>query len=1456
MSTANIPSDSNRYVEFDEYVEFQLEKTRKSIKSNDLLTAVAVVAAFLLTSALAFVLLDHWIIPGGFSVTARWLWSVGLGGLCLGWLVWHIGVPAFRTVNRLFAARELEHADPALRSNLLNWVDLRDAGRTVDPAVMKTIEKQAATQLAKMDVGQAVDHRRLLLSAYALLAVVIVFCAYALVSPKKISTSLWRMLPFTQAGPVTRTEIREVLPGDATLLTRGRLELDVTLAGEIPEVVQFLYSTADGRIQDEAMVLRPEAAGSTRFQGVFAGETGSGVLQNFTYRIIAGDAESARYRVIVRQPPSATVQEVAYQFPEYMQLENETTVGGHLDGWEGAVATITATADKPCRSAVLQFLHDPQSPPTGEELPVEVTDGTQLRAVWTMAFRPDGTYPKHYRIQCRSEEGEADPSPVVYNIAVKPDRPPEIVLLHPERDLTAPANGVIPLLAQASDPDFELAYINLQVEQAGQSIFRQQLSEGRQSRLTLEYDFELSGLSLKVGDEIEFWIEAYDNRQPRRNRKNTPRIKVKIEEPASPEAAQEQLAEQRRERDEKLAEANREQNGAQPDAEPMPREDSEQTNADADPKERDPQPPRAPEDSSAESEQANAGNSPSGEEGEKSNGKGNTGESGTTGQSGDGTSDSKSGDSPSEAPLSPDGDQDDEVLQKLNERLNPKRKPPPETDSKPTDGSKSTEKSRPKPTDAGEAPMTDDGTSTDADGNSESPKPEPGSEKSKPTERGQKPAPGDSTNKPDASKDPESMPPEGTEPSEAADTSTQSKPRDNSSSKTKSQPTGKPDEKSTGDKPMPGDEAGDTQPDMPDGAAESSEEDPTTKSKSATKPAAKSDTGSKPSPQKPNDNGDMPPDAGEKPSGQDADGPMPTAPNGPKEKTAPKSEQPGDKPARDRTPQGKPPEKTKTEKSNSEKSDTGDNREDMPGGDGEAGTDSTDESESKTGDKPESGGKKPASKSTKPTGTDSPEQNTDGTTESSADGEPSTEGEPTKDMDNADDGKPSPSGDKSAAKQGGSKPKSKSNSKQESQPGNSPDKPAEGDDSASDSKPDGNTPEQPGDGAEGDSPNEKPAGTEKSKTKTGRGKPTDKPGNSTEPKKTKPDADSQPNALQKTDGDPDGAEEELKGPGRPEGQKAERPDVGEGGGSKQDKEGNRGKTPGPGEKTDEAGDEMTADEETGKPDPAGRSGAGSTKRPSEQADGKNEDGETSSEKTQGKKSGKQQPGQKPGEKSDSSEGEKSDDSGKSESEGDNPGEGSEGSSKGESGKPSSKPGKAGKNPGTGMPGEEASESSNPTEGGAAKNGFAGAGGGAEETPSDPEAANLDYNRQAAELVLQRLKDDLNNDSVDPKLLDELGWTPEQLQRFTERLAKQLEKPADELSPLDEARRRQFEEMLKSLDLKQGGAKRSGDNAPQREIDQTGARRAPVPQDYKAAYENFTRNLSKRKAAESKPAPKR
>jgi hypothetical protein len=129
-----------------------------------------------------------------------------------------------------------------------------------------------------------------------------------------------------------------------------------------------------------------------------------------------------------------------------------------------------------------------------------------------------------------------------------------------------------------------------------------------------------------------------------------------------------------------------------------------------------------------------------------------------------------------------------------------------------------------------------------------------------------------------------------------------------------------------------------------------------------------------------------------------------------------------------------------------------------------------------------------------------------------------------------------------------------------------------------------------------------------------------------------------------------------------------------------------------------------------------------------------------------------------------------------------------------------------------------------------------------------QEANPEFARQATELVLKRVQDSLERGDVDPQLLEDLGWTPEQMQRFVERMGRELNRPADTAdSPAAAARQLQFEEMLKSLQLDRQGRRREAGEQPSREVQQVDSRRAPVPSEYRKAFEAYQKRLAKQPA---------
>ena len=1208
---------AEQYVDFEEYVDYQLKKTRQQIRSADLLMAVTVAAVIVVGYLLAFVIADQWLLAGGLPTTWRWMgllvWLAALGG----WLLWRFGVPLMNSVTGLFAAQQVERAEPDLKSNLLNWVDLQRAGRPVDLAVLRAIERQAAVQLSQMDVSQAVDHRPLLRSGYALLTVMVLFCLYAVISPKKLSPSLWRVLPMADVPVPTRTEIRKVTPGDAEVLARTLLEVSVDLGGDIPKQVRLLYTTADQRFRDEPVLLQPDGEAGTRFRTVLPGESGQGLLRDLTYRIEAGDAVSPTYRVKVAQPPSARVEQIQIIPPEYTQLPPETIAGGQFTGWEGSRVTLQATVNLPVRSARLQFLDEPNGQPTGEEVAVRVQDGTSLSADWTLERREQGDYPHYYQLQCQTEDGRTDPSPVVYQYTILIDQPPRIVLLAPERDLTVPANAVIPLLAEASDPDFELGPVTLQIEKSGETLSREMLFPGKKQAVRIEHDLALKPLALKTGDEISFFLEAQDNRQPRRNRVQTTPLRIRIQPPTEDRQVQEQLAQEKARQREQIAELDR-QNA-----------DRNQPPGDNAPPEGVPEAAREPQ-TPGDMPQDEPGKQPKPGEAASDDEAGQGGKSGTGSQQRAGNQNAQSGTESGEngsqpESFSPDGQNDQELLQKLLERFQQNgQKPAGDDDEKSPAASGQSEMDR---SQQGDQPAAQQPNS--ADNGASAPQPgqsPPGTRQ--PTE-GTPPAPQTDGNKPD-----HDQPPSGdaSVPPKPGDSSGQRPPRGNEARS--QQRAGSDQQPKTGDASQPGETA--QKPSDPKGSGTSGRTDPIQKP-----------------PQPPGQT------SGQATSDQSKPQPMPNAPD-------------QDNASRPASAQ-KPPETGETPKGSGQPS----------------------------GEKPPTPGQTPAG-----------------------------QGETNRPAENP--GKPSEAGQK------GTEPT-------EPQPANSSPM------------------------TKGQSP---PA--------------PDVPSNSGE---------KQP-ATQKTqsqDGAPKGTDPPPKGAGRRDGQRSDQPQNGEAGGSQQAQDGNFGsRQRGPGESTGRPGEQE----------------AGPAQPREMQSSGQQQGGQQQGGQQQG---GQQQGGQQAG--------------------------GQQGTGQGGGGTPP-----AGQSTGQGGSGGSAQPGQRP--GGGEQSNEVGKSGGSPNSAPPGDPANLEFKKQAAELVLQRLKDGLERGDVDPQLLEELGWTTDEMQRFVDRLSQALHGGEGDESPESRARRIQFEEMLRNLNLDRSGVRRSAANQPSREVDQIESRRAPVPGEYRKAWERYTRQLSK------------
>ena len=827
MSTTIESSDSEQYLDYDDYVDFQLDKTRAHIRTTDILTAIVGVGTLTLGYLLAFVIFDQWVVPGGFGYATRVsMWSV-VAVITTGWLIWKVAIPQMKQVNRLFAARAIERSEPGLKSTLLNLIDLERSGHSAAEPIRNTMERRAAVTLSGINVEQAVDRRFLTRLSYALLAVVVAGCLYWVLTPKQVSSSLWRaVFPMADVTVSTRTRIVDVTPGTTEVVAGSQLEVVAELEGELPESVTLYYTTADSSYVDEPVAMRKVEAGTKQFRGVILGENGRGILQDFYYYVVAGDGDSRAFRtwrredetffyltggreysreddkvdgeltldqpdksqyrgefsVGVLQPPRATVTQIGYEFPKYMQLPPRTQPVGHVDAWEGAKVTWTAATNLPIASAVIQFSDDESFATKAEELSLRKVDDLVWTAQSTLQFRTDGTAAKFYRINVRNKKGETDPEPTVYGFKIRPDLPPVVELVSPRTDLVRPANAVVPLLVRARDPDFLLRFVHLRAEKDGQPLDLPDnvLFDGEQQSYQGTFEFDLAPLKLQPDDVITYWIEARDNNPRGRLGHNQPGLKIRIAEPAPPEEVRKQLdRDKQRNEDELEREQQENNNESDPEQEQKPGDEPNDDPSQEGKK----QPQRKP----GEGDEPSKSKPQPGEKGDKP-------QNGSENQPSD---DGGAGKKPKPDGLKNDGSDDDRALKKAFEKFKRDQQKQKKDPNKPQDD-EGQAKSKQKPGDNGQPK---DGTKSDT--------PKPGEKKTKPKS--------DGTGKPDG--DTKSKP----ESDEGA-----TKPDEGQGGKSKKPPTGgKPtDKKKPGEKPQPGDTGEATKPGTKPGPESKDPKDP------------------------------------------------------------------------------------------------------------------------------------------------------------------------------------------------------------------------------------------------------------------------------------------------------------------------------------------------------------------------------------------------------------------------------------------------------------------------------------------------------------------------------------------------------------------------------------------------------------------------------------------------------
>ena len=499
------PTDTERFI------EQQLTKTRFQVRVVDLASALMALTAAVFLYILVFAVVDHWVMP--MAWWGRWLACISLLA-AVGYYVARTIVPLMlRPINPIYAAKAIEEAEPSLKNSLVNFLSFRSNRGSLHQVVYSAMQQRAAADLHRVPIDTAVDRSKVIHFGYILVGVLVVCAAYTMLSPKDPFQSVSRIVvPWADIERPTRVQIVDVQPGDAKVFQGDDVAVSCSLAGKA-ETVTLFFSTTDGEIDEQPIEMRLAADG-LRYECKLSPD-GKGLQQEALYRIEAGDAVSAAYRIEVSPAPHITVQRLEYEFPRYTKRSKQTAEGqGDIKALEGTRVAIHAKANQPIRSAYLELV-DAQG--NKSQLPMEFSERKAWRTI-TLELETDRQTPKHraYQLRFVTDEGRESEEPIIHRIEVLPDLAPEVSILTPHQEVTeVPQDGSQEIEVRAIDPDFGVSSVRLQLVIGGTELLNKALLTNQQGvvgQTINTYEFRPHLFGLEPGDRVVYRAAAEDNR--------------------------------------------------------------------------------------------------------------------------------------------------------------------------------------------------------------------------------------------------------------------------------------------------------------------------------------------------------------------------------------------------------------------------------------------------------------------------------------------------------------------------------------------------------------------------------------------------------------------------------------------------------------------------------------------------------------------------------------------------------------------------------------------------------------------------------------------------------------------------------------------------------------------------------------------------------------------------------
>jgi hypothetical protein len=367
-------------------------------------------------------------------------------------------------------------------------------------------DAEAHVQEQQARVEQVAESKTPWISLGAATAAFGVAVAALMLSEVMLSAASRLFWPFSSEPQVeiaVQEPAREILislePGDISMQRGESATIVARVTNAMPSEIQLRIQSDNVNWQDLSMPQEASGSDSASYSYFLPSVQESLVYYvNFEQN---GEQRSEQFRITVYDLPRVETIEVAYEYPDYTGIEDNTEEdAGDMLVPEGTQVSLQVSFNKPIETASIEF----QEGSGYASIPLSI-DGSTGTASFTVAA--DGVY----RIVARDFEDLESQDPADYYIRAIPDLPPELVLRSPGRDTDVMPLEEVVLEVDASD-DYGLSEFNLHYNVVGSDEVAVDFLPQEQTRSISGAEMlYLEDLGVAPGDFVSYYLTLADN---------------------------------------------------------------------------------------------------------------------------------------------------------------------------------------------------------------------------------------------------------------------------------------------------------------------------------------------------------------------------------------------------------------------------------------------------------------------------------------------------------------------------------------------------------------------------------------------------------------------------------------------------------------------------------------------------------------------------------------------------------------------------------------------------------------------------------------------------------------------------------------------------------------------------------------------------------------------------------